>query len=195
MKSEICAVDGCDRIKDKKQNRHICQMHRTRYGRHKSYNLPKKEKLPEGIAKICKIHGQLKQDQVYSSESYVWPQCLACKKISNEKFKEKNPNRDANILKSHFYSSRGNFRVSKKDYSNLLEIQNNVCAICNKPETIINGHKNRIPKRLAIDHCHKTGKIRGLLCHKCNVSIGAMRESIKILQSAIEYLTKHNSID
>jgi hypothetical protein len=189
--SEICIIDGCDRLRDKKQNRRICQMHRVRFSRHKSYDLPKKEKLPLGIAKICRIHGELKEDQVYSSKSYVWPQCLACKKISNDKFKEKNPNRDTNILKNNFYANNGSFKLSKEEYKKLLEYQNNVCAICKNPEYIINGRINRVPKRLSIDHCHKTGKIRGLLCHRCNVSLGSMNDSVETLQAAIDYLNNN----
>jgi hypothetical protein len=191
MKSEICIIEGCDRIKDKKQNRRICQMHRIRYSRYKSYDLPQKQKLPEGISKICSIHGSLKEDQVYKTTTYIWPQCLQCKKISNDKFKKENPLRNTNELRSHYYIRNSKLKLSKNDYNIILEHQNFVCAICLKPEIIINGRKNRIPKRLAIDHCHKTNKIRGLLCHKCNVSIGAMYESIELLQSAITYLKKH----
>jgi len=192
-KSDICIVNGCDRVRDKKQNRKICQMHRVRFGRHKSYDLPEKQKLPEGVVKICKIHGELTESEVYTSKSYVWPQCLACKKISNDKFKDKNPDRDTNILKSNFYANNGAFKLNKLEYAKLLDEQNNVCAICKKPEYIINGKINRIPKRLSIDHCHKSGKIRGLLCHRCNVSLGSFNDSIETLQSAIDYLKKHTS--
>ena len=191
MKSEICIVDGCERIRDKKQNRKICQMHRVRWGRHKSFDLPEKEKLPSGIVKICKIHGELTESETYKTESYIWPQCLACKKISNDKFKEKNPKRDTNSLKSHYYANRGQFKLSKDEFTKLLDKQNNVCAICTKPEQIISGRINRVPKRLAIDHNHNTGKIRGLLCHHCNVALGSFKDSIETLQAAIDYLKQH----
>ena len=81
--------------------------------------------------------------------------------------------------------------MNKEWYYSMLAEQNNVCAICKQAESIVNGPVNKKPKRLAIDHCHTTGKIRGLLCHKCNVSIGAMADSVERLKSAIAYLEKH----
>jgi hypothetical protein len=179
--SDICIIEGCDRPRDKKQNRKICQMHRTRYSRHKSYDLPEKNKLPEGIYKICKIHGELKESEVYRTESYKWAQCLACKKISNEKFKEKNPKRDTNALRAHYYSNNGEFKLCKEKYKSMLEEQNHVCAICKNHEC-----NKSVKRRLSIDHCHKTKKIRGLLCNKCNISLGLIKESIVTLEDAID---------
>ena len=56
------------------------------------------------------------------------------------------------------------------------------CAICGGQPT--NG------RRLAIDHCHTTDEIRGLLCNKCNLLIGHARDSVDILLAAIEYLSR-----
>lgn len=191
MFEDICIVDGCERKRDKKQNRKICQMHRVRFGRYRSYELPEKELLPDGIVKICMMHGELSEDKVYRSKNYKYPQCLKCKKISNNKFKEKNPNRDSNSLRAHYYVRNSTVKISKDDYQNLLTKQNDVCAICKKSEYIINGKVNLKPKRLSIDHCHSTNKIRGLLCHRCNVSLGSFNDSIETLQSAIDYLKSH----
>jgi len=71
-----------------------------------------------------------------------------------------------------------------KDYEKMLELQNGVCAICSSPPP------NNRKTRLAIDHCHKTGKVRGLLCDKCNRSIGLLKDDVSVLKSAIKYLTK-----
>lgn len=188
MNKEICTVDGCDRIRDKKQNRRICQMHRVRYGRHKSYDLPEKENLPVGVAKICNVHGELRDHEVYRSDSYVWPQCLQCKKISNDKFKDNNPGRDTNLLKKHYYVRNSRAKISKDDYEEMLKEQNHVCKLCLNPETIINSPKSGKVNRLAIDHCHKTDKVRGLLCRSCNLMLGNAKDSITLLQAAINYL-------
>ena len=74
------------------------------------------------------------------------------------------------------------YNISKEEYLNLLLEQNNTCAICNIKEE---GNRN-----LAIDHCHTTGKVRGLLCVKCNTSLGGFNDNIELLMKAIEYLKK-----
>ena len=63
----------------------------------------------------------------------------------------------------------------------MLEIQGDACAICGTKDT-----GNR--KAFHVDHCHDTGKIRGLLCGNCNSGIGNLRDDINLLQRAIEYL-------
>jgi hypothetical protein len=63
----------------------------------------------------------------------------------------------------------------------MLKNQNNVGWIC-KGST-------RDGRSLSIDHCHKTGKIRGLLCKDCNIGLGHFKDNIKLLQKAEEYLT------
>jgi hypothetical protein len=82
-------------------------------------------------------------------------------------------------LKRVFGITLGEFRV-------LSESQNDLCAICNKKEIIPN-------RSLCVDHDHTTGKIRGLLCYKCNVMIGMSNESIQIMENALTYLKKHGN--
>ena len=74
----------------------------------------------------------------------------------------------------------------------MLEAQGGVCAICKQPET----HKrNGKVKALAVDHCHKSEVIRGLLCCDCNTGIGKLREDVNALSNAIEYLRKYSITD
>ncbi len=61
------------------------------------------------------------------------------------------------------------------------EEQGYSCAICGETERNLN-------RGLFVDHCHKTGKIRGLLCIKCNMAMGLMSDDIDVLASAISYL-------
>ncbi len=72
------------------------------------------------------------------------------------------------------------FGMLPGDYDKMLESQGGVCAICR--ETCSSG------RRLAVDHCHETHKIRGLLCGNCNNGIGRLKHSEALLASAIEYL-------
>jgi len=65
--------------------------------------------------------------------------------------------------------------------------QRGLCFICGKKNVRNNGD-------LFIDHCHKTGKVRKLLCHNCNVSLGHSKESIKVLFKMIKYLLRYKFI-
>lgn len=82
------------------------------------------------------------------------------------------------------------FGISKEEYNNFLQKQNNVCAICKKPETRTRKLKSGeiVFRSLAVDHDHKTKKVRGLLCASCNTAIGLLKESPEILRSALEYI-------
>ena len=82
----------------------------------------------------------------------------------------------------YFYNLKRKFNLSKEDYYEMLKKQNNVCFICNKP--------NKQKRRLCVDHCHKTGIIRGLLCVDCNVALGNVNDDVNILYKMIDYLTK-----
>jgi len=73
------------------------------------------------------------------------------------------------------------FGVSEDDYNELFKNQSGGCAICGK-------HQNELSRSLCVDHCHDTGKIRGLLCSDCNVGIGRLKDSLENLKNAIEYL-------
>lgn len=77
------------------------------------------------------------------------------------------------------------YGITAEDYIKLFELQNGVCAICGKSETRMVGKTVAL---LSIDHNHKTGKVRGLLCAECNWIIGKAEDNIEILMSAIQYL-------
>ena len=79
-------------------------------------------------------------------------------------------------------------------YNKMLEKQNNVCALCLKPETRKSKRKGEIC-RLMIDHCHSTNIIRGLLCHNCNAGLGLFKDDIQVLKTAITYLEKHSHVE
>lgn len=73
------------------------------------------------------------------------------------------------------------------EYNKLFQLQNGLCKICKKPE-IRKNQFNKKPCRLNVDHDHKTGKIRGLLCNACNTALGLLRDNIANLNRAIRYL-------
>ena len=84
-----------------------------------------------------------------------------------------------------FYRTRIKYGVSKTDWYSLLKKQKNKCAIC----------KNFLPtdiRKLCIDHCHKSGKIRGIVHNDCNLMIGFSKKNVEVLKSAIKYIQKYS---
>lgn len=75
---------------------------------------------------------------------------------------------------------RSRYNLTPEDFEILRRKQKNRCAICGKLKT------------LETDHCHKTNKVRGLLCGNCNRGIGCMKESIDNFLRAIQYLLRHS---
>lgn len=91
---------------------------------------------------------------------------------------------DAGKLSSANTKLKRRFGIDINKYNEMLKNQDGKCLICGATESIF-GHK------LAVDHCHETNKIRGLLCKSCNVGLGHFRDNIENLQKAAEYLKNH----
>lgn len=81
------------------------------------------------------------------------------------------------------------YGITIHDYEAMLADQGGLCAICRKPETSKCRGKIR---KLAVDHCHGTGAVRGLLCANCNLMVGYAKDDSLVLTSAIAYVEKHN---
>ena len=93
-----------------------------------------------------------------------------------------NHNRNKNYYKAHRRKIK--YNLSQEEYDLKLKEQNYSCAICDI-------HKDDYSKEFSVDHCHKTGKVRSLLCTQCNSGIGFFRENITIMKKAIQYVKKH----
>jgi hypothetical protein len=76
------------------------------------------------------------------------------------------------------------YGIDKDQWNKMFQEQQGKCLICEK-------HASETKRGLAVDHCHKTGKVRGLLCHTCNKGLGLFRDNAEIISSAIDYLNKH----
>ena len=79
------------------------------------------------------------------------------------------------------------YGITPKDYEQMLAAQNGVCAICLQAETATH---NGQQKRLAIDHDHATGHVRGLLCCSCNHAIGKAHDSPALLRKMAAYIDR-----
>ena len=109
----------------------------------------------------------------------VTSKCKVCTHILNKQWTAQNKERDSKNKRASRLKIR--YGLTLDDYENMLKEQNYTCAICKQPETNI---------RLAVDHCHKTGVIRGLLCKRCNQMLGNMEDNTEWLSNTINYLNK-----
>jgi hypothetical protein len=94
-------------------------------------------------------------------------------------------------MKSYYEKNKENarkyrfkkFNITPEDYDKIFNEQKGCCAICGK-------HQLEFKLKLAVDHCHTTGKIRGLCCSNCNLVIGHAHDNVEVLKNAIKYLSK-----
>lgn len=93
----------------------------------------------------------------------------------------------AHYAKQRKWSAAG---VDAARYQEMLHEQNGVCAICRQPETAPDKASGKT-KDLAIDHCHKSGKIRALLCSNCNRALGLFEDDPALLAKAQKYVLYH----
>jgi len=100
--------------------------------------------------------------------------CKEChKKKSNERWHAKT------YFEKRAYTVK-RYGITGEQFEEMYKAQDGKCKICNI--------KSNAKRTLHIDHCHETGKIRGLLCHGCNTALGAFKEDPDLLMKAIEYL-------
>ena len=90
-------------------------------------------------------------------------------------------NRQQQAVYNRKYRLLKQFGITPEQYDIRLQQQQGVCAIC---------EKNAGPKMLAVDHCHETGEIRGLLCFDCNTAIGKLGDNVAGLTKALAYLLR-----
>jgi hypothetical protein len=76
------------------------------------------------------------------------------------------------------------YKITTPERDALLESQSSLCGICNKEV----GFDSRTAN---VDHCHSSGKVRGILCFNCNTAIGSLKDNVDLLNNAIKYLEKH----
>jgi len=88
--------------------------------------------------------------------------------------------------KKYLWEKKGIKGMTIDKFNEMYEEQNGCCGICGR-------HQNEFKVKLSVDHCHKTEKIRGLLCHHCNKVLGMLKDDINTLYSAIDYLKKYDN--
>jgi len=131
------------------------------------------------------------------------PHCKSCLKMYREKNKEQRNETIKQWRKRHpeklkeyakkkcalektkvrmkKYRLKSRYGMNQEEWQAMFEKQNGKCPICLK-------HSTELEEVLHIDHCHKTGKVRGLLCSRCNKAIGLLNDDFPTLKRAITYL-------
>jgi hypothetical protein len=133
--------------------------------------------------KYCPRCKQTKKLSEFRKNGIKHTYCRLCQNEYNQEWYKKNRERGKIWRKNgHLRRSYG---ITLNDYNVLLEAQNNVCAICFGTFSGTNQHG---AKKLAVDHCHDTGIVRGLLCENCNRGIGMFKHKQNLLESALKYI-------
>lgn len=201
---KICNLCNNEKIYDAVHQKHICYPCKAEYARKwrlknpkkvKIQNIQQREKRKEYIKKeklidpnkykkrkeakkFCEKHNQ--KHELTPDGQFV---CRECKRLYAINYR-------ANV-KHKLYRRLKKFSLTVEEYNELWARTDGKCYICNLPETKI-VMNNAID--IAIDHCHITGKVRGLLCHYCNTGIGHFKDDIELLHSAIRYLQEYKCL-
>jgi hypothetical protein len=110
-------------------------------------------------------------------------QCRTCTSRQAREWRIRNRERHhANFRR---WELRTKFALTPEEYDALLAAQGGVCAICGTAEREC---RDGQPKHFAIDHDHRTGRVRGLLCHLCNQTLGRMKDRPELFEKAAVYL-------
>ena len=114
--------------------------------------------------------------------------CRPCGRAKQTAWREKNRAKsNALATRSHRHKRIG---IEYEEYELLLRLHENKCAICKREETT--QHRG-LTRALAVDHCHESGRIRGLLCNNCNRGLGLFDDSKERIASALEYMNQMKS--
>ncbi len=146
------------------------------------------------IVKICPVHGQLSVNDIRIKDKrkiskkgnpIISRMCRLCDNANAKAWKIKTSYKPPNRSGRHRKRLYG---ITNEQYQSMLVLQDGKCAICKQHETR-KLHGKICP--LSVDHCHKTGKIRQLLCHKHNLMIGYAEDSEEIMLKGLNYLRRH----
>lgn len=192
MSELICNAPFCKTHRNK--NHAWCPIHR--WEREKYKVKPYKEVLPLWAGRRCNTHGLIR----ISDTSFRKTVGATCKLCNQSKYC---PDKQKKYIKK-YTRRQANWRLNKRygitieEYESLLENQNFQCGVCKISLEDYKNAKNIKSERLttrtvkfSVDHCHDSGRVRGLLCHKCNMGLGYFNDNPELTQAATNYLIKN----
>ena len=142
-----------------------------------------------GTRLLCTKCGEYKE-----TEEFLWYEnkyqarggyhynCKACLKVYADAKRALNKELPDQTKVRRGYHIKSKYGLSMESYESMLTEQADSCAICKDSFT-----ESKLPR---VDHNHRTGRVRGLLCHSCNTAIGHLKDDPTILKAAIEYMEK-----
>lgn len=137
--------------------------------------------------KVCSVCKESKSlDNFYNmkaSKDKLYPRCKDCDYKAHVKYKERDPIRFKE--KNNWRRIKHLYGITKEEYLHLAKEQNDVCKICKEP----NDHG----WMLAVDHCHDTGRVRGLLCNTCNRALGFFDHDPERILRAKAYIEHYSN--
>lgn len=161
---EVCSIEGCGKPH---VARTFCATHYRRwslYGDPGTADLINRPHDPAEAERECRICGEVKLiDQFYRDRNVRAWQCKTC-------YGQKQ--RNAVLMRK--------YGITQADYDAMAAAQDNRCAIC------------REKRPLVVDHCHRSGKVRELLCNRCNRLLGDVDDDPELLRAALRFLSKHH---
>lgn len=133
------------------------------------------------VCYACKVEKPL-SDFYRSNVHYYQKECKACNGNRKSDWYRTAEGKQSNARSK----LKARFGITQEYYDEMLSAQNGKCLICYAKESFM-GHK------LAVDHCHKTNVIRGLLCKQCNLGLGNFQDSPELMDRAASYMRERGS--
>lgn len=159
-----------------------------------NYHWDNKREYYLSTCKSCrnKIHKKLYKRKRSISVRGKNRRCVACNKwLNQEKYFQQSKGRYNTVCKNcinEYYRDdrlKRLYGLERGEYDKMYKQQDGKCAICGEEDSC---NKNGVTRTLSVDHCHNTGKIRGLLCNECNIGLGKFKDNRELLEKAIKYL-------
>lgn len=144
-----------------------------------------------GDTKVCTKCGETKPCSEFGKSRdgkygpVLRPACKRCNSERAIRWQQDNPGRLVSHKRKRLLADL--YGLTPERYSAILRSQGGVCAVCGKAP----GGTHARDFRLAVDHCHESGQVRGLLCQKCNRAIGLLGDDPILMRKAISYLLRH----
>ena len=143
------------------------------------------------VGRVCTVCGVFKEWESFSwkrSKRYKdssklhqlkQPKCKDCALIETSSWRE---SQSQERLRDLYYKRM--YRMSLENFNYMFTSQKGKCKLCNKDLSLLNNN----PERAVVDHCHTTGKVRGILCNECNRGLGYFRDNSEALFRASIYI-------